>query len=229
VFPVLGATAYYDDFGAYRGDIATHFHIGTDLLGVKLQPLVAAADGTITHLVLDHPTAGWGLVITDDEGWDYRYYHMNNDNPGTEDNTSPVQWRLAPGLKLGDHVVAGQLVGYMGNSGDAVFSVPHLHFEIHTPDKRAVNPFPSLRAAQHSTQCAPPAVLGQLPGQPPPTDAADAIVQVSPLSGAGSFTLSVNGSVFLVGSAREIGSARYTRLDPPCTPAGALPVSTDTI
>jgi hypothetical protein len=223
VFPVLGETNYYDDFGAYRGDIATHFHIGTDMLGVKLQPLVAAASGTITHLVLDHPTAGWGLVITDADGWDYRYYHMNNDTPGTDDNASPEQWRLATGLHLGDHVEAGQLVGYMGNSGDAQFSVPHLHFEIHMPDKKAVNPFPSLRAAQHSTQCAPPADLGQLPGQPPPTDAADTIVQVPAEFGTGSFTLSVNGSVFLVGSARTIGSPRYTRIDPPCTPVAAPP------
>ena len=218
VFPVLGATAYYDDFGAYRGDIATHFHIGTDLLGVKLQPEVAAATGTITHLVLDHPTAGWGVVITDDDGWDYRYYHLNNDAPGTNDASNPEQWRLAPDLKLGDRVQAGQLIAYMGNSGDAEYSVPHLHFEIHGPDHKAVNPFPSLRAAQHTTQCSPPADLGQLPGTPPPTDTDAAILQITPLSGIGTFTLSVNGSEFLVGSARDIGSARYTRLDPPCGP-----------
>jgi murein DD-endopeptidase MepM/ murein hydrolase activator NlpD len=216
VFPVLGATLYYDTFGAYRADIATHVHIGTDLMGVKLQPLVAAVDGTITHLVVDHPTAGWGLVITDDEGWDYRYYHMNNDTPGTDDNASPVEWRLAPGLKLGDRVVAGQLVGYMGNSGDAQLSAPHLHFEIHRPDQSAVNPFPSLRAAQHSTQCAPPVGFGQLPGFVPPVDGNDQVVVVHTLTGDGTFTLSPNGSVFPIGAARDIGSPRYTKADPAC-------------
>ena len=228
VFPVLGATAYYDDFGAYRGDIATHFHIGTDLLGVKLQPEVAAATGTITHLVLDHPTAGWGVVITDDDGWDYRYYHLNNDAPGTNDASNPEQWRLAPGLKLGDRVQAGQLIAYMGNSGDAEYSVPHLHFEIHGPDQSAVNPFPSLRAAQHTTQCAPPIGLGRLPNFLPPIDATDQVVVVPTLTGAGTFTLSANGSVFLVGSAREVGSARYTKADPPCPAAQpARPTTTD--
>src|SRR5262245_13475357 len=79
-FPVAGPVTYYDDWGACRGgDGCPRRHIGNDIIGRRLQPLVAAADGVVSHLVLDHPTAGWGLVIKDAEGWDYRYYHVNND------------------------------------------------------------------------------------------------------------------------------------------------------
>ena len=59
-----------------------------------IQPLLAAVDGTVTHFVENHPTAGWGLVITDSDGWEYRYYHVNNDTPGTDDGLDDGSWRF---------------------------------------------------------------------------------------------------------------------------------------
>lgn len=212
---MLGPVSYIDTFGAYRADIATHFHVGVDIMGVKLQPLVATVNGTISHLVLNSPTAGWGLVIKQADGWEFRYYHMNNDQPGTADNSSPQAWRLAPGLVEGSTVVAGQLVGYMGDSGDSTDN-PHLHLEIIDPTGKAIDPFPTVRAAEIRTRCTPPKGLGELPHFAPPTDTDAQIAVVDLPGGIGSFTLSANGTVFRVKSARDIGSPTYNKADGPC-------------
>jgi hypothetical protein len=142
-FPVEGTVSYTDDFGAPRGD---HTHQGNDLLGVKLQRELAAADGVVTYRKLD--PAGNILIITDAEGWTYWYIHINNDTPGTDDGLNPPEWAFAPGVVLGARVFAGQFVAYMGDSGDAESTAPHLHFELHPPGSAAVDPYFSLQAAR---------------------------------------------------------------------------------
>jgi hypothetical protein len=223
VFPTVGPVTYADDYGACR-DGCSRFHIGNDIIGVRMQPLVAAANGWVTHLVLNHPTAGWGLVITDLDGWDYRYYHVNNDDPGTDDGTSPVQWRLAPGIGLGSPVRAGQLVAFMGDSGNSEFSVPHLHFEIHEPDGRSIDPYQSLRVAEDATRCTWLNGLAQLPGRLPPTNSTAHVVDVQTKTGGGMFTISDDGSVFMRGDAKSVGWSRNRegRTCPAGTPPPAL-------
>jgi hypothetical protein len=147
-FPVEGPVRYYDDFGAPR---AGHTHQGNDLLGTKLQRLLAATDGTVRELSnrgAGLPNSGNRLVIRDSEGWEYWYIHINNDSPGTDDNLNPLEWAFAPGLQVGSRVTAGQFVAYLGDSGNAESAGPHLHFEIHRPDGTAVSPYPSLQAAE---------------------------------------------------------------------------------
>ena len=151
-FPVAGPVAYGNDFGACR-DGCRRAHKGNDLIGDRLQPLVAMHDGVIDHLV-DHPTAGYGVVIRDAEGWEYNVYHMNNDTPGTDDAADDGGWRFAPGIVPGATVKAGQFIGWMGDSGNSEGSVPHAHVEIRRPDGEAINPFWSLRLAQRDVNCA---------------------------------------------------------------------------
>ena len=151
-FPVAGPVAYGNDFGACR-DGCTRAHKGNDLIGDRLQPLVAMHDGVIDHLV-DHPTAGYGVVIRDSEGWEYNVYHMNNDTPGTDDAADGGAWRFAAGIVPGATVKAGQFIGWMGDSGNSEGSVPHAHVEIRRPDGEAINPFWSLRLAQRDVNCA---------------------------------------------------------------------------
>jgi hypothetical protein len=217
-FPVAGPITYYDDWGACRGGPeCPRRHIGNDLIGRRLQPLLAANDGAVTHLVLDHPTAGWGLVITDADGWTYRYYHVNNDTPGTDDGADPPQWRLAPGITEGSVVKAGQVVAYLGDSGNSELSVPHLHFEIHRPDGSPIDPYRSLRVAEWTARCsvAAPGVQKESALMPPVNTAvADVVVATS--TGRGDFLLSLDGTVLALGDAASVGWSRHAAEDPPC-------------
>jgi murein DD-endopeptidase MepM/ murein hydrolase activator NlpD len=218
-FPVAGPVTYFDDWGACRGGAGCpRHHIGNDIIGMRLQPLLAARDGVVTHLVLNHETAGWGLVITDAEGWDYRYYHVNNDTPGTDDGSDPPEWRLAPGVAEGSLVRAGQVVAYLGDSGNSETSVPHLHFEMHRPDGSPINPYGSLRAAEAAQRCAPdedPESSSLLPVPPP----ANATTEVRTRTGRGAFQLGVDGTIWATGDARGTGWDRHAAEDPPCAAA----------
>jgi murein DD-endopeptidase MepM/ murein hydrolase activator NlpD len=224
-FPVGGPVTYYDDWGACRGGPdCPRRHIGNDLIGQRLQPLLAARDGVVTHLVLNHPTAGWGLVITDAEGWQYRYYHLNDDTPGTDDGTNPTAWRWAPGITEGTAVTAGQVVGYLGDSGNAELSVPHLHFEIHQPDGGAIDPYRSLRFSEYLARCSTAGPgLAEESSMMPPVNAtlADAVVHTT--SGRGTFLLSLDGTVLALGDARGVGWSRHAVEDPACPAPAPAP------
>ncbi len=170
-FPVAGPITYVNDWGACR-DGCARAHKGNDLIGDRLQPILAMHDGVIDHLV-NHPTAGFGVAIRDDEGWQYHVYHMNNDDPGTDDGADPGTWRFLPGIVPGARVTAGQQLGWMGDSGNSEGSVPHAHVEIHRPDGTAINPYWSLRAAQRAAMCAVGTVGQPRPEGPAITPAAD--------------------------------------------------------
>ena len=148
VFPVQEAVSYSDTFGACREGCTRH-HEGQDLIGRRLFHERAAVDGVVGYMKTDASgTGGNWLDIRDAQGWSYNYGHINNDTPGTDDGANPAQWRFAPGIVPGAHVRAGQFVAYMGDSGDAELTVPHLHFEIRRPDDSPINPWVSLRLSQ---------------------------------------------------------------------------------
>src|SRR6478672_10776993 len=75
-FPVEGVVNWTDTYGACR-DGCSRRHEGQDLLGHKLQRLVACVDGTVVGLKFD--TAGNYLYLQDADGWNYGYLHINND------------------------------------------------------------------------------------------------------------------------------------------------------
>ncbi len=213
-FPVAGPVSFYDDWGDCRGgQECPRHHLGNDIVGVRLQPLLAAADGVVTHVVVDHPTAGWGFVITDAEGWDYRYYHVNNDTPATDDGADEGTWRFAAGIADGSIVRAGQVVAFMGDSGNAEQSVPHVHFEIHRPDGAAIDPHVSLRLAEWVDSC-----LHRGDGY----TVNRFIVSVDSrqtrvvTNGGGRMFIDSAGWFIPAGTARQVGDEHHRRVVPPC-------------
>ncbi|HET8739026.1 MAG TPA: M23 family metallopeptidase, partial [Acidimicrobiia bacterium] len=65
---------------------------------------------------------------------------------GTDDGNAPWTLTVAPGIEVGAKVEAGQLIGWVGDSGNAEWTTPHTHFEIHL-DGRALNPYELLTDA----------------------------------------------------------------------------------
>ncbi len=219
--PVAGPISYYADWGDCRGgDECPRHHLGNDIIGVRLQPLLATTDGTISHIVVDHPTAGWGFVITDAEGWDYRYYHVNNDTPTTDDGSDDGTWRFAQGLTEGSPVKAGQIVAFMGDSGNAESSVPHLHFEIHRPDGEAINPHVSLRLAEWVDSCLNrgATVQGNLSLIPGVVSDLHNETEVAWIRTGkdGQLLVESDGGYLPIGTGGDVGDDSHQRIDPTC-------------
>jgi hypothetical protein len=198
-FPVEGAVNFTDDFGAPRSGGRTHE--GNDLMGTKMQHLLAAVDGTVTGAKIDVANlSGNMLTIRDADGWTYRYIHVNNDTPGTDDGSNLPENAFAPGIEPGTKVKAGQVVAYLGDSGNAEGTGPHLHFEVRRPDGTAVDPWTSLRLAKGmpaGTRCA----YNSNPKRTP-----------SAASGAGYYVLGSDGGIFSFGDAPFLGSVPGLKL-----------------
>ena len=146
IFPVAGDVTYIDDFGQAR---AGGPHQGNDLMGVKKTPVVAVESGKVTFWTTS-ASAGCMLYLYGDSGTMYEYIHLNNDLTMKNDNrgTCVPGVSYAKGLKSGAHVQAGQIVGYLGDSGDANGIASHLHFELHPNGGDAVSPYTYLQSAQ---------------------------------------------------------------------------------
>jgi peptidase M23-like protein len=147
IFPVAGATTYTDDFGQARPGGK---HQGNDILATKKTPVVAVEAGKIEFWTRS-ASAGCMLYLYGVSGTMYEYIHLNNDVTMRNDNRGrcAAGTAYAPGLKDGAKVTAGQMVGYVGDSGDANGLHAHLHFEVHPSGGKAVSPYPYLQAAQH--------------------------------------------------------------------------------
>ena len=153
IFPVVGPYRYTNDFGDAR---AQGRHEGNDILAPKRSPVVAVEDGKIKFWTTS-ARAGCMLYLYGASGTTYLYIHLNNDVTMANDNRGKCvaggsYW---PGLKDGAKVVAGQAIGFVGDSGDAN-GTPHLHFEVHPHDGGATNPFPYLNKATRILFTAPP-------------------------------------------------------------------------
>lgn len=147
VFPIQAGYDYNfsDTYGATRSGGRTHE--GTDIITAKMTPVVAAVAGRVSEVV--DQEEGWGLAIyiEDADGYSYRYLHINNDTPGTDDNKSIRSYAFPENIKRGSLVEAGQLVAWAGDSGNAENVGSHLHFEIWAPGRKNINSYPSLMAA----------------------------------------------------------------------------------
>ena len=146
IFPVAGATTYVDDFGQPRAGGA---HQGNDMMAAKKTPAVAVEAGKVKFWTTS-ANAGCMLYLYGASGTMYEYIHLNNDLTMKNDNRGKCVPGVsyARGLKDGAKVSAGQMIGYVGDSGDANGIASHLHFEVHPNGGAAVSPYPYLKTAQ---------------------------------------------------------------------------------
>lgn len=102
-----------DNFGGYSKSFGSGGHQGVDIGADFRQAVVAVEDGVL-YREFDGGAAGLGWGLWSDTDWKYRYYHLDE---------------LAPGLAVGDRVTDGQLIGWVGDTGNATAGGWHLHFE----------------------------------------------------------------------------------------------------
>ena len=115
VFPIYGPSAYGDSFGAARADVSGGWHHGDDIFAPLGAPLLAIADGTVFSVGWND-IGGWRLWLRDKKGNEFYYAHLS------------AYTKLA---RNGARVKAGQVLGFVGNTGDAQGTPFHLHFEVH--------------------------------------------------------------------------------------------------
>jgi len=135
MIPVAGVirTDLRDTFGAAR---TGHRHEALDIMAARGTPVLAAVDGTIRKLITSR--AG-GLTIYEFDGQEkMNYYYAHLDG-------------YASGVREGNRVKRGELIGYVGSTGNAPANAPHLHFAMSVvpPTKEwwkgeAIDPYPIL-------------------------------------------------------------------------------------
>ena len=114
--------SHYDDFGNSRSYGYKRRHLGNDLLGSVGTPIIAVEDGYVEALGWNQ-YGGWRIGIRSNDGRRYYYYaHLRKGHP------------FAAGLKEGDKVQSGDVIGYLGMTGYSAkedtnnIKIPHLHF-----------------------------------------------------------------------------------------------------
>ena len=145
VFPVYGQAFFGPSFGSPRAD--TGWHHGVDIFAPMGTPLLAVAEGTLSQVGWNN-LGGNRLWLRDKDGNKFYYAHLS---------------AFSPLAVNGLHVKAGAVLGFVGDSGDARGTPPHLHFETHPAallqfgyDKSAVDPYAWLVGLQHLREVAFP-------------------------------------------------------------------------
>lgn len=132
------------EFGSTYGDYRSggRRHKGNDLLAPRMTEVYAVADGVVIHVGTNR-LSGRNVRIEHEEGWTSHYVHLNNDNLGTDDGNAPWTLTVAPGVEEGMAVSKGQLIGWVGDSGNAEGTTTHTHFELRK-DGSSINPYELL-------------------------------------------------------------------------------------
>jgi murein DD-endopeptidase MepM/ murein hydrolase activator NlpD len=120
------------------GTADEHWHEGTDIMAPAGTELYATERGILTQ-VGSNSLGGTVVWLKGESGTYYYYAHLS---------------RYADGVHKGLVVEAGQLIGYVGTTGNAVGGPPHLHFEVHPDGGEAVNPYPLLAVVDEMREAA---------------------------------------------------------------------------
>lgn len=120
-------TEFTNSFGDGRS--GGRRHNGNDLIAPRLTEIYAIADGTVIYVGTNN-LSGRNVKLEHGDGWESYYLHLNNDNVGTDDGNAPWDLTVAPGIEEGMDVQMGQLIAWVGDSGNAEGTTPHTHFEL---------------------------------------------------------------------------------------------------
>jgi len=126
ICPVRGGASFINSWGFPRS--GGRKHKGADMFAPRGTDLVAVTSGYVKLR-----TVNLGGIVTylyGDDG--NQYYYAHNDG-------------YPPGLTDGQTVARGDVIGYLGNSGNARYTSPHLHFEIRPGFGSSVNPYPTVK------------------------------------------------------------------------------------
>ena len=124
IFPVAGPARFSDDWLAGRP--GGRSHQGIDIFASAGTPVVAVADGSLYNVGYNG-LGGWRLWLRDRRGTTFYFAHLS---------------AFSPAAREGAAVSRGTVVGYVGSTGDAQGTSPHLHFEIHPGGGGPVPPYP---------------------------------------------------------------------------------------
>jgi murein DD-endopeptidase MepM/ murein hydrolase activator NlpD len=136
-FPVAGPHSYTDTFGAPRmfGTAYAHLHQGADIFAASGTALVACERGVLIKVGTD-VLGGTKLWLVGTTGTRYYYAHLSG---------------YAEGVVEGKVVELGEVIGFVGNTGNAVGTPSHLHFQVHPGGGPPINPTPLLRLVDDAT------------------------------------------------------------------------------
>ncbi|MDP1793878.1 MAG: M23 family metallopeptidase [Acidimicrobiales bacterium] len=160
-FPVGGVANFTDDWLNPRFSGAFHLHEGTDIFAATGTPVRSPVDG-----VLRHATGGLGgtaAYVKTVEGHEVYFAHLASYSE----------------LKPGAAVKVGDVLGYVGDTGNARGGAAHLHFEIHPKGKGPVNPKPYLDQWVAQALASAPTLVAAFLGSVTPT-AAPTVPEVLP-------------------------------------------------
>ena len=175
VFPVYGQSSFTNTFGAPRA--STGWHHGEDIFAPLGAPILAVTDGVV-YSVGWNDVGGYRLWLRDRQGNQFYYAHLS---------------AFSPLAVNGAQVRAGDVLGFMGNSGDAQGTPYHVHFEFHPVGLLSygydgvVSPYTYLMAWRRLTDIAFPDGSGWAPTPAPGATAPKPgaiVLQVSDISTA---------------------------------------------
>ena len=173
-FPVAGPAYYTDDWLEYRSTPTPHLHQGIDIVAAPGTPLRSPTDGTLTYSNSDPDGYGLTAIVTQTDHTTFVMAHMS---------------ATVLGLASGAHVTTGQVVGFVGETGDA--TGPHCHFEVHPRGGAGIDAKPLLDRWLALAQAAAPGLIAAYQGagsqaaEPPVVTVPDS-VPITPLYRPGS-------------------------------------------
>jgi murein DD-endopeptidase MepM/ murein hydrolase activator NlpD len=149
LFPIdpTAKSSVLDNYGDCRS--GGRMHIGVDIISERGAAVYAVAAGVLSHRFENTGTAGFGWTLDTADGRRFRYFHLDS---------------FAPGLEVGDRVAFGEVIGFVGSTGNFIDvdgelvedrNNIHLHFE-YWPDRRqSVDPLPLIEVPS-SIRIGPP-------------------------------------------------------------------------